>query len=323
MKKVSAIVFSDLHINQWAKFNQDNIRTLNHFKVLSLVKELCNKYKCPGIFCGDLFHKPELITNDLFEIIIREFNKLNDGSWNLFCISGNHDMSKTNSIGNKSSSWISSFSKIYKFITCIDFRAAEFGDIIIHGIPYLDHNIGLTKWVKEIPIVNDKKNILLIHTDYPGAKDTDDVEVGSVENININSFFKFDLVLCGHIHKPQRLSKKEYMVGAPLQQRRTDKNCELGYWKLYSDLSMEFIPFTEFPKFIDVSSEEYVKDDGNYYTIINKPIIDDKETKEHNITLDLSNKKLVSGYFKAKGIKDRNRKKLLVDLINECDDRIH
>jgi len=24
MKKVSAIVFSDLHINQWAKFNQDN-----------------------------------------------------------------------------------------------------------------------------------------------------------------------------------------------------------------------------------------------------------------------------------------------------------
>ena len=24
-----------------------------------------------------------------------------------------------------------------------------------------------------------------------------------------------------------------------------------------------------------------------------------------------------------KGIKDRNRKKLLVDLINECDDRIH
>lgn len=51
-------------------------------------------------------------------------------------------MSKTNSIGNKSSSWVSSFSKIYEFITCIDFRAAEFGDIIIHGIPYLDHNIG-------------------------------------------------------------------------------------------------------------------------------------------------------------------------------------
>lgn len=37
------------------------------------------------------------------------------------------------------------------------------------------------------------------------------------------------------------------MIGAPLQQRRTDKDCKLGYWKLYSDLSMEFIELKGFP----------------------------------------------------------------------------
>ena len=30
------------------------------------------------------------------------------------------------------------------------------------------------------------KHILLLHTDYPGAKDTDGSEVGTAENLNIN-----------------------------------------------------------------------------------------------------------------------------------------
>ena len=61
MKKVLAIAFSDLHINDFTKFNKDNERTLNHFRVLFLIRDLCKKYKCPAIFCGDLFHKPEIM----------------------------------------------------------------------------------------------------------------------------------------------------------------------------------------------------------------------------------------------------------------------
>lgn len=54
-KQVIAIVFSDLHLNIYAKFNEDNERTLNHFRVLSTIQGLCKKYNCPALFCGDLF----------------------------------------------------------------------------------------------------------------------------------------------------------------------------------------------------------------------------------------------------------------------------
>ncbi len=37
----------------------------------------------------------------------------------------------------------------------------------------------------------------------------------------VKTLNKFDLVLCGHIHKPQRLSNEGlYAFGAPYQQRR-------------------------------------------------------------------------------------------------------
>lgn len=164
----------------------------------------------------------------------------------------------------------------------------------------------------------DIPNILLLHTDYPGAKDTDGVEVGSVENLNINVLSRFDLVLAGHIHKPQRLSKKVFMVGAPIQQRRTDKDCDLGYWKLYSDMSMKFVPLEGFPKFIDVDSSDDIKDDGNFYTVISKPV-SLEVTQENHITRNLSKKRLVSRYLRKSGIKDPKKKSVLLEIIKETD----
>lgn len=37
-KQVIAIVFSDLHLNIYAKFNENNKRTLNHFRVCRLYR---------------------------------------------------------------------------------------------------------------------------------------------------------------------------------------------------------------------------------------------------------------------------------------------
>lgn len=164
-----------------------------------------------------------------------------------------------------------------------------------------------------------KPTILLLHTDYPGAKDTDNTEVGTVENLNVNLLTKFKLVLIGHIHKPQRLGKKVYMVGAPLQQRRTDRNCKLGYWKIYKDFSMEFKSFKGFPKFVDVSSEDEIKDDGNYYTVIasKSKVMEVEDTPQ--ITRELSKKSMVRRYMKAKGIKDKEKKTTLLKVIKEAE----
>ena len=149
-------------------------------------------------------------------------------------------------------------------------------------------------------------------------KDTDGREIDSVENLNLNVLNRFDLILCGHIHKPQRLSKKVYMIGAPLQQRRTDKDCKLGYWKLYSDLSMEFVELKGFPKFIDVESEDEIKDDGNYYTILPKKT-SIQVNINHKITKQVSKKTLAKRYLREKGIKDDAKKQLLIDTLNKAE----
>lgn len=316
--KVVALAFSDLHINLWTKFNDSNKRTLDHFRVLSLIKKKCLKYGCPALFCGDLFHKPEGMSQDLMHLAFSEMQKL-EGDFRIYAISGNHDIAHNNSVKNPQLSYVKLMER-YNFMRCIDFHNVEVpsSGIRIYGVPYLDHNLDLNEYIKGLTLSDKTKNILLLHTDYPGAKDTDGVEVGSCENLNTNLLQKFDLTLIGHIHKPQRLGKKVVMVGAPLQQRRTDKACSLGYWKIYSDMSVKFCPFSFFPKFIDVDSEDKIKDDGNYYTVISK--LKEVEVTENKVTRDLSKKKLVKEYLKAKGIADKNKKRILLNIIKEAEE---
>ena len=331
MKKVIFIAFSDLHINDWSKFNADNKRTQTHFRVLSLIKKACLKYECPALFCGDLFHKPENMSQGLLNQTFEAFNKLDSKGFMIYGISGNHDLNsvvKTNQ-ELKPVSWLTILSQKFRFLISLYLDMQRFPfvtndgqlNVCVWGVPYIDHNIGLNEYIKDIQFLDGYKNILLLHTDYPGAKDTDGSEVGTSENLNLNLLNKFDLVLCGHIHKPQRLSKKTFMVGAPIQQRRTDKNCDMGYWKVYSDMTMTFIPISQdFPQFIDVASKEEVKDDGNYYTVISGKAAVTENAQVNHISKRLSKKRLVRRYLKTKGIEDKKKESILLDIIKESED---
>ena len=318
MSKVIGIVFSDLHINDWAKFNKNDERTKNHFKVLSIIKKACHKYECPAFFCGDMFHKPENMSLHLHSLVVEQFNK--PVVEPIYFISGNHCINNVSKINEVPESWLNSFSKQYKWLKSLDFscHTDEANKVIYHGVPYIDHNIGLNEYLKNRELAKGYKHVLLLHTDYPGAKDTDGMEVGTSENLNINLLDRFDLTIIGHIHKPQRLAKKVYMVGAPLQQRRTDKDCDLGYWKLHNDLTMEFVSLSDrFPKFIDVDSEDKVKDDGNYYTVLSSKVeVDVSKTK---ITKKLSKKRIVKRYLKEHGINDEEKTNCLLDIIKDSE----
>lgn len=322
MKNLIAYVLSDLHLNDWAKFNENDTRTHNQMRILvSLLSKSYNE-RVPILFCGDLFHKPDIIRPELLNIILKDSQVIHTrymGYPIMYAISGNHCINHVSKIGEYPVSWIQLFTRMFPWLVCADYSQFLIRDnIMIHGVPYVDHNIGLSKYLKEMKLDPKQKHILMLHTDYPGAKDTDGREVGSVENLNLNVLDRFDLVLCGHIHKPQRLSKKVYMIGAPIQQRRTDRDCDMGYWKLYDDLSMIFVKLKGYPKFIDVESQEDIKDDGNYYTVIPKIASTPVETK-HKITKQLTNKILAKRYMKVKGIKDKNKEQLLIKVLKEAD----
>lgn len=314
-----AIVFSDLHLNLWSKFNHNLERTHNSFRVLSYLSE---KYpNIPALFCGDLFHKSESVDTDLLQLW-QEFEL--SPHWQMVYIDGNHELKHRNSCDKP----IKSIPTMLKKSWMVDLN---FKDIPllndtptrVFGIPYIDDNVGVNSYITQL-IESRKigksecKNILMLHTTYPGARDTDGREVEALHSINPNLLNKFDLILCGHIHKPQKLGKKVYMIGAPIQQRRTDKDCKLGYWELYPDLSMKFKELKGFPKFIDVESEEDIKDDGNYYTVI-PPKSSNLEVKSNKITKRLSKKSLVRKYMRAKGIKDNSKKNLLISILNKTE----
>ena len=80
---------------------------------------------------------------------------------------------------------------------------------------------------------------------------------------------------------------------------------------------MKFVELSDFPKFIDVESEEDVKDDGNYYTLITRETIIESDNKIHK---GLSKKKLVRLYLKYNNIKDKEKKECLLDIIKKAEE---
>jgi hypothetical protein len=109
------------------------------------------------------------------------------------------------------------------------------------------------------------------------------------------------------------------MVGAPLQQRRTDRDCDLGYWLLFEDLSMKFVTVDKYPKFINVTDESDIKEDGNYYTVISQ-LKTETPVSENNISKGLSKKRIIRRYLRKMGIADSNRERILLNIIKESEE---
>lgn len=82
---------------------------------------------------------------------------------------------------------------------------------------------------------------------------------------------------------------------------------------------MEFKPFKGFPKFVDVSSEDEIKDDGNYYTVIASKYRVVAVEDAPQINRELTKKSMVRRYMKAKGIKDKEKKATLLKVIKEAE----
>lgn len=303
-KELIALAFSDLHLNEWSKFNNGNRRLKDGLSVITTLQKKAKKAKVPILFPGDMFHLNKYLTNGLLAEVLPYFNKLRV---DIYAIDGNHDQSEANSSEHTSPSYIRTFAKIFKRFHEVNFKSIDLGPFVLHGIPYLTHNIGFEEAIKAIKLVEGKQNILMIHTDLHNAKDTDGREVNSVTNIPTNMsdvFQRFSLVLSGHIHKPQVLGSNIIMLGAPNQQRRTDMNCKMGYWEIYSDNSYKFRRLKNLPVFKDLKPGE--PDDGfNFCTLAKEKKTISGETIEVSFSNTTNRSKLSKRYCKEKSINDK------------------
>jgi len=320
-----AISTSDWHLNSWTTNNPVSKPRLEH--QLDFLEYLCtssHQLEIPILFSGDLFHNAKTLTNELFDKVSERFNQcFNDyPKARILAISGNHDQSEKNFRDTLSPSYVASLSRVFphNFI-CLDFKNIVVNNVRIAGIPYLTHNVGLQETVEDYSEL--EIDILLIHTDLHGAKDTNLYQINDAGNVpkNMDEFFEqFKLVLSGHIHLPQRLGKNLYMVGAPMHQRKTDVDAELGYWVVYSDFKVEFTHVDWAPQF--KIYEEGDKIDDFHIWLLAKQRKEAQKKASGFDTENLSRISLIKMYIEKMEIPMYPHGKALIKHMEELEDDI-
>lgn len=326
-KEVVAIASGDWHFHDWKNYNEGKRRIKDDVTLFSMLDKICTKYNVPLLFTGDMFHNPKAIPSwvmhYMFPVMDKALNRRTIPPFNIYGIDGNHDQPEKNGFKDRSPGMVEAMSKILQNLHCVNYISKDLGDFVLHGIPYITRNKGFEKWVRNIKLSKDKPNILMIHTDLPGAKDTNQRVVGTAQGIpeRLSELFsQFDLVISGHIHKPQIMDYNVVMVGAPKHQRKTDIGCKMGYWKIYDDMSYEFVPLTCFPEFKIV--DEIPEDDDHFYVLEKKSTKKLKEVgRENKRDFDalMNRKKLVNNYMKATDqFSDKKKRRKLKDLLTNA-----
>lgn len=326
MRQLIAIASSDWHIHRFKDHDEHGSRLDWAIRAGNHILEVANKYKVPLLFAGDLFHNPKEIENETLDRVTTMFRT---GVTDFFTISGNHDMSQKNSLANKSPSYIHSMFNSFPdrvHYPNADGWIANRGHMNVYGVDYYNDQDELVKRVKAMtPSQTDKINILLLHGDPPGAIQCNGTEVESHFPKKIDKFFNhWDLVLWGHIHKPQQLSKKCFMLGSPIQQSFGDEGIDMGYWKVYSDKSMKFIPLNDsFPCFITGTESALNQGDSagfikhnDYTRVIEEEKPGEEVGGDFNI-LTHSRKEIARKFCKTKGIKNKKKIKTLIHILNQ------
>ena len=316
-----ALAFADLHINKWKEppgYTGD--RLLHSCRPLDVIGQRAKALGVPILFAGDLFHKPKAIDNEVIESFVDYYRTyIEDLGVRFIAISGNHDQSQKNTYKQKSPSYIKTFSKVFKTMQCIDNEVWTSNSIVVCGVPYYTHNLGINKALKHLKrqvSLEKRFKILLLHSDIPGATNSAGFEIKESHRIpkDIDRYFKaFDLVLVGHIHKPQQLGKFTWMMGSPYQQNSGDMGTEMGYWEIYTVGPPKLIPL-DLPQYKYYNPKKPLPD--TYHIYIPKPK-KEKGIIHGNFGVDMKKTSVAKNYLKATGVKSKRKKKALVTLLKE------
>ena len=318
--KVIAIAFADLHTHRFKNFdNQGSGRLYWHLRVLQDIAEEAERYGVSILFAGDLLHNPKEVENVTMSKLLKTFQfQIQRRAIDFYGISGNHDMSEKNSLKHVSPSHLDSFSIFDKFHK-MDIAVKQGNGFCVAGIPYFNNDqdvVEVSKSLWKKAKQGSGLKILMIHGDFPGAKTNQGFKVNETEYIKYDTFKRWDLVICGHIHKKQKLTNNVYMLGAPLQLDAGDEGNECGYWRIYDNGHMEFVELEGIPQFITLKVGETPPNKFHYYIAPGQSLVEeDIELGEFSNINDRS--KLAKQYCKAKGIKSKSKKRALTEILNQ------
>ena len=223
---------ADWHIGR--KLQGLDLLVDQEFVFENLITEIKNINPDFLIIAGDLYDRsvPSKEATTLLQELLVKINI--ECNIPIFAISGNHDSRERLAIGE---AWFSKH-KFYLHTRLNQaFDKITIEDTDIYLLPYFEpfeareyfgdatlttHNSATKRVIDEIykNIDMSKTNILVAHTFVSGGLETDserEISVGTVENVAVEIFEKFDYVALGHLHNPNAIKEERIKYsGSPM-----------------------------------------------------------------------------------------------------------
>jgi DNA repair exonuclease SbcCD nuclease subunit len=235
---VSKILFyTDLHLDNWSAFSKTtdsghNSRFLEQIKVMRGLLEYAKEHDCKVVFGGDLFNRRLLVPSDVLHLTYEVVEMYRDVTQ--YFLIGNHDMYSW----NPDDTPLATFSGMphVQVITAPTGVYAG-GDVDLILIPH-----GAL-----IPASPTTEGYKILVTHYVGPKDfrmKDDLTVKQLKALG------YDLIMLGHIHKPQALADNIIVMGSPMAHSFHEAN-EEKYFYVFDIEDKELVKYpTNAPQFL-------------------------------------------------------------------------
>lgn len=248
MKTPIAFLLTDTHLSP---FNISLVEKLFQEGV-----DICKKKNIKTfIHLGDFFETRASLTYEVLNSATKIFELLNNSGISIHIIAGNHDRPY---VGKNS--YLSLFQSFFKNIHIYEeISKCEYSDIF-NFIFLPNHDKCLEDKLKNVDFdsfLKGKKNILFAHHQFTEIP----VEIQS----------KFDLILMGHLHDKEKISKKVLYIGSGYQQNFSEDS-DKGFTILYDDLSLKqiksnfkefFVQKVDLNTFTEFEIKEFIKNFRN------------------------------------------------------------
>lgn len=226
---------SDLHIGK--RIHEFSMLEDQRY-ILNEILQLADKERPDGVLlAGDIYDKA-IPTAEAVQIFDGFLQGLVKRRIPVFLINGNHDSAERLAFG---AGWMDQ-SGIYiaplydGTVKCVRLEDA-YGTVCIHLLPFLrpalvrhvqeeraeevvDYPSALEVALFGIKLNPEERNILIAHQFVTGASrcDSEELQVGTIDQIPLSLFDAFDYVALGHIHSPQKVGRETVRYcGSPLK----------------------------------------------------------------------------------------------------------
>lgn len=226
---------SDLHIGK--RVNEFSMIEDQKY-ILKRILELAEEEKPDGIIlAGDIYDK-QIPSAEAVQVFDEFITRLAGRAISVFIISGNHDSAERLAFGGRLLNSRGIYlSPVYEgSVTKIPLKD-QYGTVWIHLLPFIRPSTVRHVFENEADLVTDvqtaaetvirhmeidlkDRNILVAHQFVTGASrcESEDVQVGGLDNIDAAVFTPFDYTALGHIHSPQNVgTDRVRYCGTPLK----------------------------------------------------------------------------------------------------------